>query len=97
MKNIETARQEIQKLVDQFGYNHTYFIKSDSDYNETQLRVDFINQFLNIPGWDVYNEKKAPQNRREVVQEDTVEVDEGGGEIFKRNPDYTIRFRGGYK
>jgi hypothetical protein len=34
MKNIETARQEIQKLVDQFGYNHTYYIKSDSDYNE---------------------------------------------------------------
>jgi type I restriction-modification system DNA methylase subunit len=93
MKNIETARQEIQKLVDQFDYNHSYYIKSDSDYNETQLRVDFINQFLNIMGWDVYNEKKAPQRRREVVQEDTVEVDEGG-EIFKRNPDYTIRFRG---
>jgi type I restriction-modification system DNA methylase subunit len=93
MKNIEAARQEIQKLVDQFGYNHTYYIKSDSDYNETQLRVDFINQFLNILGWDVYNEKKAPQSRREVVQEDTMEVDEGG-EIFKRNPDYTIRFRG---
>lgn len=85
------AQEKMQALVDKFNYSKSDYTKYNSIYNETQLRVDFINHFLNILGWDVYNEKKAPQNRREVVHEDTIEIEEGE-DVFKRSPDYTIRF-----
>ncbi len=90
MNDKETVHQRIQELVEQFSYNHILYTQSHSSYNETQLRSDFINQFLQAFGWDVYNEKQAPQHLREVVQEDTVEVEEGG-ELLKKNPDYALR------
>ena len=90
MNNKETTRQRIQELVEQFSHNHVLHTQSHSVYNETQLRSDFINQFFQALGWDVYNAKQVPQHLREMVQEDTVEVEEGG-ELFKKNPDYALR------
>ena len=64
MKNIKTARQQIQALVDQFDCNHSSYTQYNSDYNETQLRVDFINQFLKILGWDVMKSEPTSQKLR---------------------------------
>ncbi len=90
MNDKETSSERIQELVEQFKHNYQLYAQPRSDYNETQLRADFINQFLLALGWDVYNEKRAPQYLREVIQEDTVEVEEGG-ELLKKNPDYALR------
>ena len=76
--------QAIQALVDRFSQNRNVYIRSSSDYNETQLRTDFLNPFLVALGWDVFNEKQAPQHLREVVHEDTVEVEDGGAVFTKR-------------
>ena len=86
----EAALRLVKELVDQFSYNHTAYTRSHSDYNETQLRVDFLDHFLAALGWDVFNKKQAPQHLREVIHEDTVEVEEGG-EVFAKKPDYTLR------
>lgn len=60
MNDKVTARQQIQALVEQFKQNHQLYTRSHSGYNETQLRADFINQFLQILGWDVYDVRQAP-------------------------------------
>lgn len=85
----EAALQLIKELVDRFAVNHTAYTEPHSDYNETQLRVDFLDRFLVALGWDVFNEKQAPQHLREVVQEDTVEVE--GGVVSTKKPDYALR------
>ena len=70
MKDKESARLNIQALVEQFRHNYALYTQPHSDYNETQLRSDFSNRLLLALGWDVYNEKQAPQHLREVVQEE---------------------------
>ncbi len=90
MNDKKPTHQRIHELVERFSHNHALYTQPHSAYNETQLRSDFINQFLQALGWDVYNAKQAPQHLREVVQEDTLEVEEGG-ELLKRNPDYALR------
>jgi len=86
----EQSLQVIQTLINQFGQNRADYVRASSDYNETQLRTDFLNPFLVALGWDVFNEKQAPQYLCEVVHEDTVEV-EDGGDVFTKKPDYALR------
>ncbi len=61
-------------------------------YNETQLRRDFLDPFLEGLGWDVANRHRIPEPFREVVQEDRL-VTEGS----LRAPDYSIRVGGSRK
>jgi hypothetical protein len=89
----EQRLRAIQGLVNRFSQNRAAYIRANSDYNETQLRTDFLNPFLVALGWDVFNEKQAPQHLREVVHEGTVEV-EDSGEVFAKKPDYALRLGG---
>ena len=57
---------------------------SQTDYNETEVRNDFVNPFFEILGWDVLNQKKLPQHLREVKHEAAVYVEEDG-KAKKRN------------
>lgn len=59
-------------------------------YNETEVRVDFVNPFFKCLGWDVDNEAGLPQHLREVTHEATVLVDEAGRQRSKK-PDYSFR------
>lgn len=59
------------------------------DYNEAQLRVDFLNDFLGALGWDVQNSQNLPEHSREVIYEDRVKV----GSLTKA-PDYGFRLGG---
>lgn len=59
-------------------------------YNETEVRVDFVNPFFKSLGWDVDNESGLPQHLREVTHEATVLVEEHGQRRSKK-PDYSFR------
>ena len=59
-------------------------------YNETEVRVEFVNPFFKALGWDVDNEAGLPQHIREVTHEATVFVDEDGKKRSKK-PDYSFR------
>lgn len=62
---------------------------SQTDYNETEVRNDFVNPFFEILGWDVLNQKKLPQHLREVKHEAAVYVEEDG-KAKKKKPDYAF-------
>jgi len=81
----------IEGLVKKFESNLVYY--QSGEYNETQVRSDFINPFLKALGWDVDNKEGKLNYLRDVVEEDTVEVDEDG-EIRKKKPDYALRYNG---
>ncbi|MBE0698829.1 MAG: restriction endonuclease subunit M, partial [Anaerolineaceae bacterium] len=78
------APEIIHQLVQQFSDNRDAYISGR--YNETQLRLEFLNPFFEALGWDMYNSNNyAPQNR-EVIHEDSIDI-EGG----TRAPDYCFR------
>jgi hypothetical protein len=89
----EEGRKRVETLVPQFRENYRERVRSNSTYNETQLRNDFINPFLEALGWDVFNQAGAPQALREVIQEDVVEVEDERG-LLSKKPDYALRLAG---
>ena len=82
----EAARSRIADLVDRFSHNESDYRRST--YNETQARTEFISPLLQALGWDVGNTKRQPLGLREVIEEATVEVDEGR---LSKKPDYELR------
>lgn len=88
-KNKEISLKQISELVSQFENAKDSYLKAT--YNETQLRNDFLDPFLKSFGWDVQNEKASTQFLRDVVQEESIEIEESSA---KKNPDYTLRVGG---
>lgn len=60
------------------AYAEHFVQYSQTDYNETEVRNDFVNPFFEILGWDMLNKKKLPQHLREVKHEAAVYVEEDG-------------------
>jgi len=66
----ERARAALTKLVEKFDQSYSFY-KSNS-YSEAQLRIDFLNPWLEAFGWDVPNHQNRPLSQREVITEDRV-------------------------
>jgi predicted type IV restriction endonuclease len=84
----ESARARIAELVTRFREQYQSYKRSD--YNETQVRRDFIDPFFKALGWDVDNSAGNAEAYREVIHEDRVKV----GKALKA-PDYSFRLEGG--
>ncbi|KJJ39307.1 Eco57I restriction-modification methylase domain-containing protein [Aequorivita vladivostokensis] len=87
-QNIEECKEQLKELVDAFNKGHAEF--TDSKYSEAQVRIDFLNPLLKCFGWDVDNEAKKTQLYREVIQEESIDIEEED-KITKKNPDYTLK------
>jgi type I restriction-modification system DNA methylase subunit len=77
----------VKRLVERF--NQQSDTVTSASYNETNLRVDYINPFMRALGWDVDNSKGYAEQYREVVHEDRVKV---AGQT--KAPDYSFRIGG---
>lgn len=75
------------KLLKAYQQHFTQY--KSVDYNETEVRNDFVNPFFEILGWDVLNKKNLPQHLREVKHEASVYVEEHGVHK-KKKPDYAF-------
>ncbi|MEN5086108.1 N-6 DNA methylase [Sphingobacterium faecium] len=76
----------IKDLVEKYHVGRANYLKAD--YNETQLRIDFLDPLFELLGWDLKNNQGKATNEREVL------VEEGLREDFDSNtkkPDYTFR------
>lgn len=77
----------IHELVAKFvEHSDTY---KRGDYNETQLRRDFLDPFFAAMGWDIDNRKGYAEKFREVIHDDTIKV-----ELSVRAPDCCFRIGG---
>jgi len=86
-KMKEEAKQNIKKLVERFRYNLDVYKKST--YNETQVRIEFIDPFFEAMGWDVGNKQGHAEQYKDVVHEDAIKI---GGST--KAPDYSFRIGG---
>ncbi len=87
----EECLEQLKALISAFGKE--YAIYKTPKYSEAQLRIDFLNPLLKTFGWDVDNEKSKSQFLRDVIQEESIDV-EVEDSVTKKNPDYTLRIQG---
>jgi len=82
-----TAPEIIKDLVKRFDeHRDTY---RSGKYNETQLRREFLDPFFEALGWDVFNKGSYAETYKDVIHEDSLEIE---GE--NKAPDYAIRIGG---
>ncbi|MEM7333969.1 MAG: N-6 DNA methylase [Chloroflexota bacterium] len=81
------APAELLDLIQRFDRNLDAY--RSGQYNETQVRREFIDPFLKLLGWDVDNSKGYAEQYKDVVHEDAIKV-----EGTTKAPDYSLRIGG---
>jgi len=76
--------QALKKLVNTF--NDNIDIYKSSRYDEENTKIDFIDKFFELLGWDVYNKQGFSEDFREVVREDKIIIEER-----PKSPDYAFK------
>ena len=84
------APAEVRDLIQRFRENEAAY--RSPQYNETQVRVEFIDPLFRALGWDVANEAGVGEQFKDVVHEDTLRASEG-----TKAPDYSFRVGGARK
>ena len=82
-----TAPDTIKRLVEQFDRNRDAY--RSGQYNETQVRREFIDPMWTALGWDVDNTQGYAEPYKDVVHEDAIKI---GG--VTKAPDYCFRIGG---
>ncbi len=85
-----TAPDIIHQLVERFEQHYDTY--RSGKYNETQLRREFLDPFFEALGWDVFNRQGYAEMYKDVIHEDSLEI-EGGNKA----PDYAFRIGGARK
>src|SRR6266496_608692 len=86
----QTIPKQVLELVDLFERNREAY--RSPQYNETQLRHQFLDPFFKALGCDVNNEQGYAEAYKDVIHEDAIKVGEG-----TKAPDYCFRIGGARK
>ncbi len=78
------------ELVERFEGNIEAY--KSGQYNETQVRREFIDPFFSELGWDVDNRQGYAEAYKDVVHEDSIKIDQS-----TKAPDYCFRVGGARK
>lgn len=77
---------KLQDLVKRFNDNISAYKDAKNAYNEHSCRIEYIDPFLKILGWDVANEAGLKPQYREVIAENYSNKTD--------RPDYSLTLRG---
>ena len=90
----DEAKAIVKKLALKFQSKHGQY--TDVGYKETRVRTDFIDEFVKALGWDFKNDLELSEKKREIILEDSIEVENEKkvGEKSKRESDYTFQIDG---
>ena len=78
---------KVLQLIERFERNRQAYLSGQ--YNETQLRREFIDPFFETLGWDVDNKQGYAEAYKDVIHEDAIKI----GSATKA-PDYCFRIGG---
>ena len=82
--------KQIEELVARFEQNIESY--QNQSYNETLVRVEFINPLFEALGWDLTNKSGYAEAYKDVIHEDAIKM---GG--VTKAPDYCFRVGGARK
>jgi hypothetical protein len=83
----QTNTEKLKELIERFKNNIVSY--KSGQYNETQVRREFIDPLFKLIGWDVDNEQGYAEAYKDVVHEDAIKI---GGKT--KAPDYCFRIGG---
>ena len=78
---------QLSDLIERYNRNAEAY--RSTQYNETQLRREFLDPFFDALGWDVENKRGYAEAYKDVVHEDAIKI---GG--VTKVPDYSFRIGG---
>jgi len=81
------AKQQLSVLLEMFDRNINE--NKSKNYKEANVRIDYIDPFFTLLGWDIKNEKGLGIYYRDVIYEDNLEV---SGSM--KAPDYSFNING---
>jgi len=81
------APDSILQLVENFELHRGAYLTQD--YNEAQVRREFVDPFFEALGWDVFNKASYAWAYKDVIHEDAIQM--GGA---TKAPDYAFRIGG---
>jgi type I restriction-modification system DNA methylase subunit len=84
---VKEALKQVSLLVERFQQNIEAY--RNPAYNETQLRIEFVDPFFEALGWDVANKAGYAEQYKDVIHEDAIKV--AGA---TKAPDYCFRIGG---
>jgi hypothetical protein len=90
MEASSQVPEAILKLVERYEFHQAAYRRGQ--FNETQLRREFIDPFFKTLGWDVDNTKSYSEQYKEVIHEDPIRI-RGSTEFI----DYAFRIGGSRK
>ncbi len=79
--------REVRDLVERFERNREAY--RSGQYNEMQLRQEFLDPFFEALGWDMNNRQGYAEAYKDVIHEDSIKV---GADT--KAPDYCFRIGG---
>jgi predicted type IV restriction endonuclease len=82
------SKDEIARLVKHFSANQTAFLTPA--YKEADARREFIDPLFGALNWDVRNQQQIAPDDREVLIEDSLEME---SRETRKAPDYLFRVR----
>ncbi len=89
-EKMKEALKQVSSLIDRFQQNIEAY--RSPAYNESQLRIEFIDPFFEALGWDVTNKAGYAEQYKDVIHEDAIKV--AGA---TKAPDYCFRIGGARK
>ncbi|MBL7986982.1 MAG: hypothetical protein JNJ94_02820 [Chlorobi bacterium] len=78
------APTELLNLVERFHRFQDDYHRSR--FNETQLRIDYLNPLFRLLGWDMDNQQGLSEHVREVIHEYSLKTPDGS-----KAPNYGFR------
>ena len=87
--DIQNTKKTIRELVEKYESNRHFY--RTADYNETQVRNEFLDPLFEALGWDIRNAAGKMTNEREVLLEESLKAD---ATTYSKKPDYTFRLFG---
>lgn len=90
METSTPIPEAITRLVQSYEFHQAAYRRGQ--FNETQLRREFIDPFFKALGWDVDNNKRYSELYKEVIHEDPIKI-RGSTEFI----DYSFRIGGSRK
>jgi type I restriction-modification system DNA methylase subunit len=87
MPSTSKPPKDVLRLIERFDNNIDAY--RSGRYNETQVRIEFIDPFFKALGWDINNEQGYAEAYKDVIHEEAIKI----GAATKA-PDYCFRIGG---
>jgi hypothetical protein len=85
--DITVVPELLLNLVERFARNRNSY--KTGNYNETQVRREFLDPLFKTLGWDIENEQGYAEAYKDVIHEDAIKTEDG-----TKAPDYCFRIGG---